>query len=159
MWWLTYPAHTPGLVLGQRKHPGLGSCCYFCWTLPLSGLFSCKTTQAKMAAWHSWAVHHWVWRGSGKSLWLREEKGTTLVWGQVGHKSEPQSQYVGSVLGLQELEAGNFPTALSLLQEAAGGFCSKNILAQIYTCLGCCAQRMVMTAKRGKAAVGRGGSG
>ncbi|NWV81342.1 FANCG protein, partial [Dasyornis broadbenti] len=44
--------------------------------------------------------------------------------------------------GLQELEAGNFPTALSLLQEAAGGFCSKKILAQIYTCLGCCAQRM-----------------
>ncbi|NXM79446.1 FANCG protein, partial [Oenanthe oenanthe] len=44
--------------------------------------------------------------------------------------------------GLQELEAGNFPTAFSLLQEAAGGFCSKKILAQIYTCLGCCAQRM-----------------
>ncbi|NXE66403.1 FANCG protein, partial [Calcarius ornatus] len=44
--------------------------------------------------------------------------------------------------GLQELEAGNFPTALSLLQEAAGGFCSKNILAQIHTCLGCCAQQM-----------------
>ncbi|NXO20986.1 FANCG protein, partial [Cisticola juncidis] len=44
--------------------------------------------------------------------------------------------------GLQELEAGNFPTALFLLQEAAGGFCSKKILAQIYTCLGCCAQRM-----------------
>ncbi|NWY46141.1 FANCG protein, partial [Sylvia atricapilla] len=44
--------------------------------------------------------------------------------------------------GLQELEAGNFPTALCLLQEAAGGFCSKKILAQIYTCLGCCTQRM-----------------
>ncbi|NXQ42214.1 FANCG protein, partial [Catharus fuscescens] len=44
--------------------------------------------------------------------------------------------------GLQELEAGNFPTAFSLLQEAAGGFCSKKILAQIYTCLGCCAQQM-----------------
>ncbi|NWR41362.1 FANCG protein, partial [Regulus satrapa] len=44
--------------------------------------------------------------------------------------------------GLQELEAGNFPTALSLLQEAAGGFCSKKILAQIFTCLGCCAQQM-----------------
>ncbi|NXS97894.1 FANCG protein, partial [Jacana jacana] len=44
--------------------------------------------------------------------------------------------------GLQELEAGNLPTALSLLQEAAGGFCSKKVLAQIYTCLGCCAQRM-----------------
>ncbi|NXG09585.1 FANCG protein, partial [Sakesphorus luctuosus] len=44
--------------------------------------------------------------------------------------------------GLQELEAGNFPTALSLLQEAAGGFCSKKVLAQIFTCLGCCAQRM-----------------
>ncbi|NWV71525.1 FANCG protein, partial [Malurus elegans] len=44
--------------------------------------------------------------------------------------------------GLQELEAGNFPTALSLLQEAAGGFCTKKILAQIYTCLGCCAQQM-----------------
>ncbi|NXQ09040.1 FANCG protein, partial [Vidua macroura] len=44
--------------------------------------------------------------------------------------------------GLQELEAGNFPAALSLLQEAARGFCSKNILAQIYTCLGCCAQQM-----------------
>ncbi|XP_072715685.1 Fanconi anemia group G protein isoform X2 [Ciconia boyciana] len=46
--------------------------------------------------------------------------------------------------GLQELEAGNFPTALSLLQEAAGGFCSKRVLAQIYTCLGCCAQRMAL---------------
>ncbi|NXF41656.1 FANCG protein, partial [Nyctibius bracteatus] len=44
--------------------------------------------------------------------------------------------------GLQELEAGNFPTAFSLLQEAAGGFCSKRVLAQIYICLGCCAQRM-----------------
>ncbi|NXE29669.1 FANCG protein, partial [Ardeotis kori] len=44
--------------------------------------------------------------------------------------------------GLQELEAENFPTALSLLQEAAGGFCSKRVLAQIYTCLGCCAQQM-----------------
>ncbi|NXI47389.1 FANCG protein, partial [Galbula dea] len=44
--------------------------------------------------------------------------------------------------GLQELEAGNFPTALSLLQEATRGFCSKRVLAQIYTCLGCCAQRM-----------------
>ncbi|NXU24386.1 FANCG protein, partial [Thalassarche chlororhynchos] len=44
--------------------------------------------------------------------------------------------------GLQELEAGNFPTALSFLQEAAGGFCSRRVLAQIYTCLGCCAQRM-----------------
>ncbi|XP_074935204.1 Fanconi anemia group G protein isoform X4 [Phalacrocorax aristotelis] len=46
--------------------------------------------------------------------------------------------------GLQELEAGNFPTAISLLQEAAGGFCSKRVLAQIYTCLGCCAQRMAL---------------
>ncbi|NWU44884.1 FANCG protein, partial [Hylia prasina] len=44
--------------------------------------------------------------------------------------------------GLQELEAGNFPTALSHLQEAAGGFCSKKILAKIYPCLGCCAQQM-----------------
>uniref|UniRef100_A0A672VB40 FA complementation group G n=2 Tax=Strigops habroptila TaxID=2489341 RepID=A0A672VB40_STRHB len=44
--------------------------------------------------------------------------------------------------GLQEFEAGNFPTALSLLREAAGGFCSKKVLAQIYTCLGCCTQRM-----------------
>ncbi|XP_010282171.1 PREDICTED: Fanconi anemia group G protein, partial [Phaethon lepturus] len=44
--------------------------------------------------------------------------------------------------GLQELETGNFPNALSLLQEAAGGFCSKRVLAQIYTCLGCCAQQM-----------------
>ncbi|NXP45810.1 FANCG protein, partial [Heliornis fulica] len=46
------------------------------------------------------------------------------------------------LLGLQELEAGNFPTALSLLQKAAEGFCSKRVLAQIYTCLGCCVQRM-----------------
>ncbi|NWT01087.1 FANCG protein, partial [Mionectes macconnelli] len=44
--------------------------------------------------------------------------------------------------GLQELEAGNFPTALSFLQEAAGGLCSKKVLAEIYTCLGCCAQQM-----------------
>ncbi|KAM7077736.1 LOW QUALITY PROTEIN: Fanconi anemia group G protein [Ciconia maguari] len=44
--------------------------------------------------------------------------------------------------GLQELEAGHLPTALSLLQEAVGGFCSKRVLAQIYTCLSCCTQRM-----------------
>ncbi|NXN09974.1 FANCG protein, partial [Indicator maculatus] len=44
--------------------------------------------------------------------------------------------------GLQELDAGNFSTAISLLQEAAEGFCTKKVLAQIYTCLGCCAQRM-----------------
>eukprot|EP00076_Gallus_gallus_P011896 XP_015128191.1 Fanconi anemia group G protein isoform X2 [Gallus gallus] len=44
--------------------------------------------------------------------------------------------------GLQELEAGNLSTTLCLLQEAAGGFCSKRVLAQIYVCLGCCAQRM-----------------
>ncbi|XP_062456306.1 Fanconi anemia group G protein isoform X2 [Rhea pennata] len=44
--------------------------------------------------------------------------------------------------GLQELEAGNLPAAFSLLQEAAGGFCSKKVLAQIYTCLSCCTQRM-----------------
>ncbi|KAM9509051.1 Fanconi anemia group G protein isoform 1-T1 [Guaruba guarouba] len=44
--------------------------------------------------------------------------------------------------GLQEFEAGNFPAARSFLQEAAGGFCSKKVLAQIYTCLGCCTQRM-----------------
>uniref|UniRef100_A0A8C3QFV0 Uncharacterized protein n=1 Tax=Cyanoderma ruficeps TaxID=181631 RepID=A0A8C3QFV0_9PASS len=116
----------------QRRHLGLGSCCCFCWTFPLSDL------------------------GSDKSLWYWEEKGTMIVWGQVGREGEPQSQDIGSVLGLQELEAGNFPTALSLLQEAAGGFCSKKILAQIYTCLGCCAQRMVMPAERGKAAVGWG---
>lgn len=112
-----------------------------------------------MAAWHYPAVHCWVWRGSDKSLWHWEEKGTMIVWGQVRQEGEPQSQDIGSVLGLQELEAGNFPTALSLLQEAAGGFCSKKMLAQIYTCLGCCAQRMVMPAERGKAAVGWGGSG
>ncbi|NWU99295.1 FANCG protein, partial [Upupa epops] len=44
--------------------------------------------------------------------------------------------------GLRDLEAGNFPTALFLLQEAAEGFCSKRVLAQIYTCLGYCAQQM-----------------
>ncbi|XP_029860100.1 Fanconi anemia group G protein isoform X3 [Aquila chrysaetos chrysaetos] len=49
--------------------------------------------------------------------------------------------------GLQELEAGNFATALSLFQEAAGGFCSKRVLAQIYTCLGCCAQQMALGKK------------
>lgn len=85
--------------------------------------------------------------GTGKKM------APPLVRDLVGHKSELQNQYAVSVLGLQELEAGNLPAALFLLQEAAGGFCSKNILAQIYTCLGCCAQQMVNTAKRGKAAV------
>uniref|UniRef100_A0A452H950 FA complementation group G n=1 Tax=Gopherus agassizii TaxID=38772 RepID=A0A452H950_9SAUR len=44
--------------------------------------------------------------------------------------------------GLQGLEAGNLPTALSLLQAAASGFCSKRVLAQIYTSIGCCTQQM-----------------
>ncbi|XP_055647145.1 Fanconi anemia group G protein isoform X1 [Falco peregrinus] len=58
------------------------------------------------------------------------------------HLKEILCTAVAFLQGLQELEAGNFTTALSLLQEAAGGFCSKRVLAQIYTCLGCCAQRM-----------------
>ncbi|XP_067399655.1 Fanconi anemia group G protein isoform X2 [Emydura macquarii macquarii] len=44
--------------------------------------------------------------------------------------------------GLQGLEAGNLSAALSLLQAAAAGFCSKRVLAQIYTCIGCCTQQM-----------------
>ncbi|XP_019373585.1 PREDICTED: Fanconi anemia group G protein [Gavialis gangeticus] len=44
--------------------------------------------------------------------------------------------------GFHELEAGNLPAALSLLQVAATGFCSKRVLAQIYICLGCCTQQM-----------------
>ncbi|XP_053153680.1 Fanconi anemia group G protein isoform X2 [Hemicordylus capensis] len=44
--------------------------------------------------------------------------------------------------GFQEVEAGNFTAALALLQAAATGLCSKRVLAQIFTLMGCCHLRM-----------------
>ncbi|XP_075416197.1 Fanconi anemia group G protein [Tenrec ecaudatus] len=44
--------------------------------------------------------------------------------------------------GLQELITENFPRALSSLQEAASGFCSRAVLAQVYTALGSCLRKM-----------------
>ncbi|XP_062984440.1 Fanconi anemia group G protein isoform X2 [Elgaria multicarinata webbii] len=44
--------------------------------------------------------------------------------------------------GFQELEAGSLPAALALLQAAAAGRCSKRVLAQIFTLMGCCNQKM-----------------
>lgn len=61
------------------------------------------------------------------------------------------------VSGLQGLEAGNLPAALSLLQAAASGFCSKRVLAQIYTCIGCCTQQMVTSWHLSPCSTGQGG--
>ncbi|KAJ6663059.1 hypothetical protein lerEdw1_010880 [Lerista edwardsae] len=44
--------------------------------------------------------------------------------------------------GFQELEAGDPPSALALLQAAATGLCSKRVLAQIFTLMGCCNLKM-----------------
>ncbi|NXK14339.1 FANCG protein, partial [Herpetotheres cachinnans] len=75
--------------------------------------------------------------------WRAPAEGASLPLVQsTEHLKEILCTAVAFLQGLQELEAGNFTTAFSLLQEAAGGFCSKRVLAQIYTCLGCCAQLM-----------------
>ncbi|NXN79074.1 FANCG protein, partial [Bombycilla garrulus] len=70
-----------------------------------------------------------------------EEASLSLVQ-SINHLKEILCTSAAFLQGLQELNAGNFPTAISLLREAAGGFCSNEVLAQIYTCLGWCAQRM-----------------
>ncbi|XP_077202724.1 Fanconi anemia group G protein isoform X3 [Paroedura picta] len=44
--------------------------------------------------------------------------------------------------GLQELGAGSHDTALAFLQAAASGLCSKGVLAQIFTLMGCCNLKM-----------------
>ncbi|XP_028917251.1 Fanconi anemia group G protein [Ornithorhynchus anatinus] len=44
--------------------------------------------------------------------------------------------------GLQELEAENQAEALTALQEAAAGPCSRGVLAKIHTALSCCHQRL-----------------
>lgn len=48
-------------------------------------------------------------------------------------------------LGLQELITGSLPRALSSLQEAASGLCSRPVLVQVYTALGTCLRKMVKT--------------
>ncbi|XP_034956799.2 Fanconi anemia group G protein isoform X1 [Zootoca vivipara] len=44
--------------------------------------------------------------------------------------------------GVQELEAGDLPAAVALLQTAATGLCSRRRLAQIFTLMGCCNLKM-----------------
>ncbi|XP_010586157.1 Fanconi anemia group G protein [Loxodonta africana] len=44
--------------------------------------------------------------------------------------------------GLQELITGTLPRALSSLQEAASGLCSRPVLVQVYTALGTCLRKM-----------------
>ncbi|KAM6470491.1 Fanconi anemia group G protein isoform 2-T3 [Liasis olivaceus] len=44
--------------------------------------------------------------------------------------------------GVQELEADNFHGALTFLQAAASGLCSKRVLAQIFTLMGSCNQQI-----------------
>ncbi|XP_059267406.1 Fanconi anemia group G protein [Mustela nigripes] len=44
--------------------------------------------------------------------------------------------------GLQELITGSLPRALSSLQEAASGLCSRPVLVQVYTALGTCLRKM-----------------
>ncbi|XP_042637741.1 Fanconi anemia group G protein [Orycteropus afer afer] len=44
--------------------------------------------------------------------------------------------------GLQELTIGSLPRALSSLQEAACGLCSRPVLVQVYTALGACLRKM-----------------
>ncbi|XP_061468898.1 Fanconi anemia group G protein isoform X2 [Rhineura floridana] len=44
--------------------------------------------------------------------------------------------------GVQELEAGDLPAAVALLQAAATGMCSRRVLAQIFTLMGSCHLKM-----------------
>ncbi|KAJ7335119.1 hypothetical protein JRQ81_013060 [Phrynocephalus forsythii] len=44
--------------------------------------------------------------------------------------------------GIQQLEAEDYPAALAFLQAAATGLCSKRLLAQIFTLMGCCSLKM-----------------
>ncbi|KAM6470492.1 Fanconi anemia group G protein isoform 3-T4 [Liasis olivaceus] len=46
--------------------------------------------------------------------------------------------------GVQELEADNFHGALTFLQAAASGLCSKRVLAQIFTLMGSCNQQIAL---------------
>nr|XP_025045286.1 Fanconi anemia group G protein [Pelodiscus sinensis] len=71
-----------------------------------------------------------------------EEDASPLVVQSIKDLKEILWTSAAFLQGLQGLEAGNLPAALSLLQAAASGFCSKRVLAQIYTCLGRCTQQM-----------------
>ncbi|XP_069482912.1 Fanconi anemia group G protein [Ambystoma mexicanum] len=44
--------------------------------------------------------------------------------------------------GLQRMDAGDPLGAVENLQEAAAGLCSTKVLAKLFTCIGCCYQRM-----------------
>ncbi|XP_030048686.1 Fanconi anemia group G protein [Microcaecilia unicolor] len=44
--------------------------------------------------------------------------------------------------GLQLMEEGDSRAAAGILQEAVAGLCSRRVLAEIYTSIGCCCQRM-----------------
>ncbi|XP_029437543.1 Fanconi anemia group G protein isoform X2 [Rhinatrema bivittatum] len=44
--------------------------------------------------------------------------------------------------GLRVMEEGDLLAASAILQEAGAGMCSRRVLAEIYTSIGCCCQRM-----------------
>lgn len=128
---------------------GLRNCYCFCWILPHRVSFFCQTkdpygSRRERARWGVAGLVP-LWGAAGSPGRCRGEGDLhVLVQGQGWVGRGAAELRCRSVLGLQEMEAGNLPAALSLLQEAAGGLCSKGVLAQIYTCLGCCARQMVM---------------
>ncbi|XP_075436980.1 Fanconi anemia group G protein isoform X2 [Ascaphus truei] len=71
-----------------------------------------------------------------------EETGSLLT-AQAAHQVKDVLYTSAAFLqGIHVMEAGDYPAAVPLLQEAAGSLCSSRVLAQIYTCLGCCCQKV-----------------
>ncbi|XP_069819670.1 Fanconi anemia group G protein [Dendropsophus ebraccatus] len=71
-----------------------------------------------------------------------EEPETILTVQTTGRVKDVLYNAAALLQGVAAMKMSDFPRAVVFLQEAAGGLCSSRVLAEIYTCLGCCFYRM-----------------
>ncbi|XP_069068739.1 Fanconi anemia group G protein [Pleurodeles waltl] len=78
------------------------------------------------------------------SLWNVPEEGTSgYLMAETTHNLKDMLYTAAAFQqGLQLMEAGDLSAAVGILQKAAAGMCSTRVLAQIFTAIGSCYQRM-----------------
>ncbi|KAM4808390.1 Fanconi anemia group G protein [Rhinophrynus dorsalis] len=71
-----------------------------------------------------------------------EERESLLTVQPALHVKDVLFTCAAFLQGIHAMESCDLSCAVDLLQEAAEGLCSSGVLAQIYTCLGCCFHKM-----------------
>ncbi|KAM4053449.1 Fanconi anemia group G protein isoform 2-T2 [Anomaloglossus baeobatrachus] len=71
-----------------------------------------------------------------------EEPQTIRTVQTSGHVKDILYNAASLLQGVNAMNAGDFPRSVDFFREAAGSLCSRRVLAEIYTCLGCSFYKM-----------------